>query len=500
MDDMRITRRLWVLSICVCLAHSVLAAQVNPNNTGGSQAKPGNPATNPRTHPTPHGPMTAGSHAATTPTKGAISKRADVRVSDVHDAARGMDIHHSLAGGLRVSVERPDSSHVVAERGRPGYVERSYPFQGHEFARRTYFYHGREYDRFYESYYYRGERLLVYVPATYYRTAFYGWAYNPWVEPVSYAWGWQGPWYDYYRNYFTPYPVYASAAFWLTDYLLSENLRAAYEGNSGTGTGSAPAAVIGPEVKQLITDEIKSQLTLENSEAQQIAQGQHIDPGSSGVARLLEDGRQHVFLPGDKLDVVDASGADCLVDYGDVLQLKTPAPKDSTEVQLVVLASKGAPECEISTAVSVQVKDLQEMQNYMRETLDQGLRVLQEKQGNGALPANPASAMSSPVQSDFAAAAPPEEKDSEEIVNRQLDEAEQAERETLAGTRQDTDANAAPAAPAQAAMSIAIGETIEQVTAVLGQPLFKIDLGTKKIYKYKDMKITFNSGKVSDVE
>jgi hypothetical protein len=38
------------------------------------------------------------------------------------------------------------------------------------------------------------------------------------------------------------------------------------------------------------------------------------------------------------------------------------------------------------------------------------------------------------------------------------------------------------------------------VTASLGAPLTVIDLGSKKIYKYKDMKITFKDGKVSDVE
>ena len=34
----------------------------------------------------------------------------------------------------------------------------------------------------------------------------------------------------------------------------------------------------------------------------------------------------------------------------------------------------------------------------------------------------------------------------------------------------------------------------------LGQPKRVIDLGTKKIYVYHDMKITFKAGKVSDVE
>ena len=38
------------------------------------------------------------------------------------------------------------------------------------------------------------------------------------------------------------------------------------------------------------------------------------------------------------------------------------------------------------------------------------------------------------------------------------------------------------------------------MVAALGQPEKIVDLGAKKIYVYKDLKITFLKGKVSDVE
>jgi hypothetical protein len=47
---------------------------------------------------------------------------------------------------------------------------------------------------------------------------------------------------------------------------------------------------------------------------------------------------------------------------------------------------------------------------------------------------------------------------------------------------------------------IALGQTIREVTANLGQPDKMVDLGAKKIYLYKDLKITFTEGKVSDVQ
>lgn len=49
-------------------------------------------------------------------------------------------------------------------------------------------------------------------------------------------------------------------------------------------------------------------------------------------------------------------------------------------------------------------------------------------------------------------------------------------------------------------VSIEIGQTIDQVVAILGQPEKTVKLGNKQIYVYKDLKITFIDGKVSDVQ
>jgi hypothetical protein len=45
-----------------------------------------------------------------------------------------------------------------------------------------------------------------------------------------------------------------------------------------------------------------------------------------------------------------------------------------------------------------------------------------------------------------------------------------------------------------------MGQSIQDVVASLGQPKQAIDVGPKKIYVYKDLKITFLNGKVSDVQ
>jgi len=62
------------------------------------------------------------------------------------------------------------------------------------------------------------------------------------------------------------------------------------------------------------------------------------------------------------------------------------------------------------------------------------------------------------------------------------------------------EAPAAPAAPAGPPATVEIGQTPDQVTAILGQPEKIINLGPKQIYVYKDLKVTFVKGKVTDAQ
>ena len=58
----------------------------------------------------------------------------------------------------------------------------------------------------------------------------------------------------------------------------------------------------------------------------------------------------------------------------------------------------------------------------------------------------------------------------------------------------------APPPPAPDPAEVAEGQTIEQVVAALGQPQKKAKVGTKEIYYYKDLKVTFVNGKVKDIQ
>jgi hypothetical protein len=153
---------------------------------------------------------------------------------------------------------------------------------------------------------------------------------------------------------------------------------------------------------------------------------------------------------------------------------------------VVVLASKRG-NCRRGGVVLVQLQDLQEMQNHMRETMDQGLAELRSRQGKGGLPALPPADAAPPVDSPIAAAVQPDPNVASDLS--------QAAQEADAGEQQVVGQSGA-AGP----VTISLGQSMADVESINGKPDKVIDLGAKKIYVYKDLKITFTDGKVSDVQ
>ena len=49
-------------------------------------------------------------------------------------------------------------------------------------------------------------------------------------------------------------------------------------------------------------------------------------------------------------------------------------------------------------------------------------------------------------------------------------------------------------------LRVSLGQSIADVEAAMGKPRDIADLGSKKIYVYRDLKITFVNGKVTDVQ
>jgi hypothetical protein len=141
------------------------------------------------------------------------------------------------------------------------------------------------------------------------------------------------------------------------------------------------------------------------------------------------------------------------------------------------------------------------MQNRMRENIDQGLQELQAKQGTGDLTKAPTSAQGQPTQTELAALAPPLSSQDSTDLQQQDQLANQAEQEATGTVPSNNAQVGSPlAAPANSPVTVAMGQTIDQVRAAMGSPERLAELGPRVIYYYSGMKIVFKNGKVSDIE
>jgi hypothetical protein len=367
----------------------------------------------------------------------------------------GMHIDHGLNGTRRIESTH-NGARIVTTGKNSGYVQRAYVTRGgRTYVSRTVVVNHVTYTSVYRSYSYGGYCCYYgYHPAFYYGPAYYGWAYNPWPAPVYYGWGWGGsPWYGYYGGYFAPYPTYPSAAFWLTDYLISVNLQAAYaaraaanaaaanntandSGNGGgeqpqdNSGGSAPAdsgaVTLTPEVKAAIAEEVKAQLAAEQAAAKPAASSSgspQPTQASEEVPPALDPARRTFVVSSDL--TVTGDGQECQLTAGDVITRITDTPDDDRKVTVSVSSAKKA-DCAPGKQVAVAVDDLQEMHNHFQEQLDNGMKELSSKQGTGGLPKAPDT---TPIASDVPP--PPPDASAEKTLQDQQAAADQTEAQVV---------------------------------------------------------------------
>jgi hypothetical protein len=97
------------------------------------------------------------------------------------------------------------------------------------------------------------------------------------------------------------------------------------------------------------------------------------------------------------------------------------------------------------------------------------------------------------VDSPIAAAVQPDANIASEL-SQASQEADQGEQAVVNESAQADAGNAA------GPVTISLGQSMADVESINGKPEKVIDLGAKKIYVYKDLKITFTDGRVSDVQ
>ena len=447
-------------------------------------AQPGRPFGT-RQNPITGRPTSPPSRTVTTTRGDVIHRDAGGQVRQLR-TPNGTVVYRPPNAPRRVEVVRPGGRIVVAGAPGHGYVQRPIVVNNVTIVKRTYIYNGVPQARIYRPRVYNGITLAIYTPVRYYRPTFYAYAYNPWARPIAYSWGWGGsPWYGYYGGYFTPYPMYTSPSLWLTDYMIAATLEAAYQERMASRMAPGniyqdQSAPMTPEVKQAIADEVRRQIDLERAAGR--------DPNAPGGqdTDIFADNRPHVFVVNTTL-AVNSDAGECTIAEGDVLRMNGPPPPNATSADVIVLSSRGR-DCRRGSTVSVDLQDLQEMQNQMLATIDRGMNDLQAKQGQGGLPTLPQGSAGT-IDTPFAQeAAQPDANVAGELTSASQ-EADRAEQQAVS---QGGDAGAPP--------TLTLGLSIDEVRAIQGEPEKVVDLGSKRIYVYKDLKITFIAGKVSDIQ
>ena len=415
----------------------------------------------------------------------------------------GAIIRHAPGGGRSMEVVRPGGRMVYARGGgHYGYVQGPFRSHGMTFNQRTYVRDGRVQARIYRPWGYGGREYQIYTPNHYYRAGFYTWAYTPWARPVYYGWGWNTrPWYGYYGAYFTPYPYYQSPAYWLTDYVIATTLESAYLAQGGNG-GAPPAygAALSPEAKEVVAREVRRQMDQERNDQ---AYAQNPGPNTAPPMIFSPMGPRAFLVSGDVTAYVGNQEMPLL--EGDVIQAAGPITPSSEYAQVAIVASRGG--LPRGTYASVRTMDLQEMQNHLQATLDQGLEQLQTGQGQNGMPAVP------PQETGVVKAAYTDDIHPDDQAERELsavvDDANRAEQDVLSqGAQAQAPALQArpaevlpPAEPAAAPTGgpVVRGMSIGEVESALGAPASTMNLGPRQIYLYPNLKVTFVNGLVSDV-
>ena len=400
----------------------------------------------------------------------------------------GAVIRTAPGGNRQVTFAHPDGRVVVANGGGHfGYVQRPFMSHGQAYNQRTYMRNGVSYAQVYRPWSYGGRQYNIYTPNHYYQPYFYTYAYTPWARPVHYGWGWNAsPWYGYYGGYFTPYPVYSSPCFWLADFVIATTLESAYLAqNQPASMPYDGGSGMTPEVKQMVADEVRRQMDQERADQAAAQAGGQV----SAPPPIFSDRGPRIFLVSNDL-VAYSGNQEVPLLQGDVIQLlRTPNP-NSEMADVRLLATHGRL-CPKGSILTVRTVDLQELQNHMQATIDQGLEKLQSDQGRNGIPELPPQAVGV-VNPSYSGDVHPDSSAQNDLAQA-LKDAHFSDPSAPVPTGN-------PPAATGTGDPITLGMSFSQVENALGHPRNSVDLGAKQIYIYKDLKVTFMNGRVSDVQ
>lgn len=332
-------------------------------------------------------------------------------------------VHSDHSRAVILGPSRGFVEHRIA--ARPGYVVRNYVIEG------------RPAVRVYRTYVYRDINYFLYVPVVYFQPLFYRWLYSRWSAPVAYDWGWsQDPWFVASRGYFTPDPSYPTPRSWMTDYLIGENLRLAFESRDRPQDEGEPNSEevgnvmeVPPEVKQAFSEELGSQLAEIEVESKGADSFDPKHPPATSEQRPpVLDPKHRLVMVSMNVSVNTSSGETCALSGGDFIARTGDEILEGNKVGVSVLASK-AGDCPYGSAATIEVSLLQELSNETRSQVHAAAGVLAAKQGVSGIPVGPDSTLHGAPEGAAAGDASAESQ-----LQKLQKEAQQAKEEIKEGT------------------------------------------------------------------
>jgi hypothetical protein len=227
--------------------------------------------------------------------------------------------------------------------------------------------------RYYDIHRWGRYNLYTYRPYYTYRATFWPFYYSQRPSPWNYDWRWRtSRWYIGWSWYYSPYPYYYSASYWVTDYVISDLLREQYE--EGYADGFRDGWDAARDSRYGITEDYKEQIRSQVDQTATAFQNNTVVT----LDQVLNDSA-YIFAVDTELTVLDQFNNACTLSGGDLLRVNQRPNATDASASMIVVTSKGA-SCKAGTVVEVSIIDLQEMLNTFNEKVDDGLKQAQDLQ------------------------------------------------------------------------------------------------------------------------
>jgi hypothetical protein len=336
----------------------------------------------------------------------------------VHEISRDLD-----GGQIHVVRYGNTLSGTVERTIRPGLMSRTFISGGHVL-------YAHVYQRHVWHQFGRAFAYETFVPAVRYPGVYYAWTLAAWPRPISYNWGWQvQPWYPIYGSQFTPYPVYTSPDLWMTDYIIAQSMRTAYQAQTvapasqpaqqgapaarapdssvaapaaqlsdaapppqssdartvpqSSATPSAPPPAITPQVKAQLNAQIRVQL-----QEQQAAAAMPVSLNTESTPPALRP--NHVFFQVvQPIDVLSrTANGHCSLSANDYIKRTGAMSNDDWMIPVVVVLSRPS-DCPEGLSTRIGLNDLNAMENEQEAQVMAAMQAASKSMGPNGPPSGP---------------------------------------------------------------------------------------------------------------